>query len=43
LRAAFAPLPAGFGLDTLLAVKYMRKTGSCGCFPFQNQVVIQKV
>jgi hypothetical protein len=35
-RTAFAPLPAGFGLDTLLAVKYTRKTDNCGCFSFQN-------
>jgi hypothetical protein len=35
-RTAFAPLPAGFDLDTLLAVKYTRKTDNCGCFSFQN-------
>jgi transposase len=33
---AFAPLPAGFGLDTLLTAKYHRKTDTCGCFSFQN-------
>jgi transposase len=33
---AFAPLPADFDLDTLLAVKYHRKTDTCGCFSFQN-------
>jgi hypothetical protein len=33
---AFAPLPAGFNLDTLLTAKYNRKTDNCGCFSFQN-------
>jgi hypothetical protein len=28
---AFAPVPAGFDLDTLLAAKYDRKTDNCGC------------
>jgi hypothetical protein len=35
-RTAFAPLPAGFDLDTLLAAKYNHKTDNCGCFSFQN-------
>jgi hypothetical protein len=35
-ETAFAPLPAGFDLDALLAAKYTRKTDNCGCFPFQN-------
>jgi hypothetical protein len=33
---AFAPLPPGFDLDTLLTAKYNRKTDNCGCFSFQN-------
>jgi hypothetical protein len=33
---AFAPLPADFSLDTLLAAKYNRKTDNRGCFSFQN-------
>jgi hypothetical protein len=33
---AFAPVPADFDLDTLLAAKYSRKTDNCGCFSFQN-------
>jgi hypothetical protein len=33
---AFVPIPADFDLDTLLAVKYSRKTDTCGCFSFQN-------
>ena len=35
-ETAFAPVPAGFDLDTLLAAKYTRKTDACGCFSFQN-------
>ncbi|MDR2258775.1 MAG: hypothetical protein LBE14_06465 [Treponema sp.] len=35
-ETAFAPLPAGFDLDTVLAAKYTRKTDNCGCFLFQN-------
>ncbi|MDR2740674.1 MAG: hypothetical protein LBB98_00745, partial [Treponema sp.] len=33
---AFAPVPAGFDLDTLLAAKYDRTTDNCGCFSFHN-------
>ena len=33
---AFAPVPADFDLDTLLAAKYNRKTDACGCFSFHN-------
>jgi transposase len=35
-ETAFAPVPADFDLDTLLAAKYSRKTDTCGCFSFQN-------
>jgi transposase len=35
-ETAFAPLPAAFSLDTLLAAKYTRKTDNCGCFSFPN-------
>jgi hypothetical protein len=35
-QTAFAPLPTGFDLDALLAVKYTRKTDNCGFFSFQN-------
>jgi hypothetical protein len=35
-ETAFAPLPAGFDLDTLLAAKYNRKTDNCGCFSFHT-------
>lgn len=35
-ETAFAPVPEGFDLDTLLAAKYSRKTDACGCFSFQN-------
>jgi transposase len=34
--SAFSPLPKDYDLDTLLAVKYERKTDACGCFSFQN-------
>ena len=35
-ETAFAPVPADFDLDTLLAAKYNRKTDNCGCFSFHN-------
>jgi hypothetical protein len=35
-ETAFAPLPAEYDLDTLLAATYNRKTDACGCFSFQN-------
>jgi hypothetical protein len=36
--AAFASLPAGFGLDAPLAAKYTRKTDSRDCFSFRDYV-----
>jgi hypothetical protein len=35
-RTAFAPVPAEFDLDTLLAARYNRTTDGCGCFSFHN-------
>jgi hypothetical protein len=35
-QTAFAPLPAGFDLDTLLAAKYQRTTDKRGCFSFHH-------
>jgi hypothetical protein len=35
-QTAFAPLPAQYNLDTLLAAKYERSTDRCSAFSFQN-------